>query len=98
MVRARRLLSIAVAAMALSGIGGAQASAATGPGHLMRVVWMNGFRAPGTPARLDRVGVLKIGPAHARNVLVFEPGTTAGSAYIVPLARWLVRTLPGWQV
>ena len=64
----------------------------------MRVQWMNGFRAPGTPPRLDKVGVLKIGPAQARNVLVFEPGTTAGSAYIVPLAQWLVRTLPGWQV
>ncbi len=98
MIRARHLLSIAIAAVALAVLVEAPASAAPAPARLMRVVWMNGFRAPGTPAGLDKVGVLKIGPAHARNVLVFEPGTTAGSAYIVPLAQWLVRTLPGWQV
>ncbi len=64
----------------------------------MRVAWMKSYPAPGTPARLNMVGVLKIGPARARNVLVFEPGTSAGSAYIVPLSKWLVRKLPGWQV
>jgi hypothetical protein len=64
----------------------------------MHVTWMRGFAAPGTPARYDKVGVLKIGSPHARNVLVFEPGTSAGSTYIVPLAQWLVRVLPGWQV
>jgi len=98
MIRARHLLSIVIAAVALTAGGEVPASAASASGGLMRVVWMNGFRAPGTPAGLDKVGVLKIGPARARNVLVFEPGTTAGSAYIVPLAQWLVRTLPGWQV
>jgi hypothetical protein len=52
-----------------------------------QVQWMKGFDAPGTPKRLDRVGVLKIGPARARNVLVFNAGTSAGSAYIAPFAR-----------
>src|SRR5579859_3138641 len=65
---------------------------------LLHVVWMQGYAAPGTPARYDKVGVLKIGSPRARNVLVFEPGTSAGSTYIVPLAQWLVRVLPGWQV
>jgi pimeloyl-ACP methyl ester carboxylesterase len=59
---------------------------------------MNGFKAPETPAKYDKVGVLKVGPSHARNVLVLVPGTSAGSAYFVPLAQWLVKTIPGWQV
>ena len=64
----------------------------------LHVVWMRSYAAPGTPARLNKVGVLKIGSPKARNVLVFEPGTSAGSAYIVPFAQWLTRSLPGWQV
>lgn len=59
---------------------------------------MQGFAAPGTPARYDKVGVIKVGPSHARNVLVLEPGTSAGSAYFVPLAKWIVSRAKGWQV
>ena len=59
---------------------------------------MHGAPSPGTPARYDRVGVLKVGAAHARNVLVLVPGTSAGSAYFVPLARWIASRAPGWQV
>jgi hypothetical protein len=61
-------------------------------------MWMTGFKAPGTPARYDKVGVLKIGRADAKNVLVLVPGTSTGSAYFVPLARWIVATAQGWQV
>lgn len=64
----------------------------------LHVTWIQGFQVPGTPARYNRVGILKIGASSAKNVLVFEPGTQAGSGYIAPLAKWLVRTLPGWQV
>jgi pimeloyl-ACP methyl ester carboxylesterase len=64
----------------------------------LKVTWMKGFAAPGTPAKYDKVGVIKIGPAKAKNVLVLAPGTSAGSAYFVPLAQWLVSKLPGWQV
>src|ERR687887_218570 len=42
---------------------------------------LDGFRAPGTPARLNKVGVLQIGPRSARNVLVLNPGTSASAAY-----------------
>jgi hypothetical protein len=59
---------------------------------------MKGFAAPGTPAKYNKVGVLKVGPARAKNVLVLEPGTSAGSAYFVPLAHWLVAKTHGWQV
>jgi hypothetical protein len=64
----------------------------------LRVHWMKGVSSPGTPARYDKVGVLKIGSRHAKNVLVLEPGTSAGSAYFVPLAQWIVSRAPGWQV
>lgn len=64
----------------------------------LRVTWMRGVAAAGTPARYDKVGVIKIGPSSARNVLVLEPGTSAGSAYFVPLAKWIVSKVRGWQV
>ena len=59
---------------------------------------MPGFKAAGTPLKYDKVGVIKVGSAKAKNVLVLEPGTSAGAAYFVPLANWLVQTLPSWQV
>jgi hypothetical protein len=64
----------------------------------LAVTWMKGAAAPGTPARYDKVGVIKIGARSARNVLVLEPGTSAGATYFVPLARWIVSRQPGWQV
>jgi pimeloyl-ACP methyl ester carboxylesterase len=73
----------------------ASAAASTAP---LRVQWMPGFAAPGTPAKYNKVGVLKVGPSTAKNVLVLEPGTSAGSAYFVPLAQWIVAKTPGWQV
>jgi pimeloyl-ACP methyl ester carboxylesterase len=59
---------------------------------------MKGFAAPGTPAKYDKVGVIKVGSPNARNVLVLEPGTSAGSAYFVPLAKWIAARARGWQV
>ena len=59
---------------------------------------MKGFDAAETPARYDRVGVLEIGPKRAPNILVLNPGTSASAAYFAPLAKTLVRRLPGWQV
>jgi hypothetical protein len=87
----RPTLVIAALAIALPAFAG---SANAAP----RVTWMQAIKAPGTPAKYDKVGVLKIGPRSAKNVLVLEPGTSAGSAYFVPLAQWLVSTVKGWQV
>ncbi len=95
-LRRLAVATCALAALALAPAG--RALAATHHTLPYRVIWMKGFAAPGTPARLDKVGVLKIGSPAARNVLVFEPGTTAGSAYIVPFAQWLTSRLPNWQV
>jgi pimeloyl-ACP methyl ester carboxylesterase len=98
----RSLLAVSfVAFLAASactiGPASSSASAAVSTGAL-RVQWMPGFDAPGTPAKYNKVGVLKIGPSTAKNVLVLEPGTSAGSAYFVPLAKWIVAKTPGWQV
>ena len=64
----------------------------------LSVTWMPSYAAPDTPAQYNKVGVLKVGPSSAKNVLVLEPGTSAGSAYFVPLAKWIVSETPGWQV
>ncbi len=84
--------------LATAVLGAVLAAAAVAPARPLHVTWMQGYSVPGTPAKYNQVGVLKIGPRSAKNVLVLEPGTQAGSAYFVPLAQWLVRTVKGWQV
>jgi hypothetical protein len=86
----QRLLIASVLGLSLAFASGASAA--------LRVDWMRGVPSPGTPARYDKVGVLKVGPKRAKNVLVLEPGTSAGSAYFVALARWIVSADKGWQV
>ena len=100
--RNRYLLRLgAVVAFLMSLIGSMASlspSAAASTSTPLTVTWMQSYAAPGTPAMYNKVGVLKIGPSSAKNVLVLEPGTSAGSAYFVPLARWIVAKAPGWQV
>jgi pimeloyl-ACP methyl ester carboxylesterase len=59
---------------------------------------IQGFAAPGTPDRLNKVGMLKVGPPRAKNVLILNPGTSASAAYFAPLAKDIVRNVGGWQV
>ena len=59
---------------------------------------IDGVRSPGTPARYDKVGILKVGSPKARNVLVLNPGTSASASYFVPLGRDVVKRAPNWQV
>ena len=59
---------------------------------------LDGFPAPGTPAALNKVGVIEIGARNARNILVLNPGTSASAAYFVPLAKTIVEKAPAWQV
>lgn len=73
-------------------------SVGTAPASALKVTWMRGFSAAQTPAKFDKVGVIKVGPARAKNVLVLEPGTSAGGSYFVPLAKWIVSQAKGWQV
>jgi pimeloyl-ACP methyl ester carboxylesterase len=64
----------------------------------VRFVRIDGFEAPGTPPGLNKVGILQIGPAKAKNVLVLNPGTSASASYFAPLGKTVVERLPGWQV
>jgi pimeloyl-ACP methyl ester carboxylesterase len=101
----RRALLAGTAALALlvlsAGLVPASPASASASGTTappLTVTWMSSYAAPATPAQYNKVGVLKIGPSSAKNVLVLEPGTSAGSAYFVPLAKWIVSKAPGWQV
>jgi pimeloyl-ACP methyl ester carboxylesterase len=82
---------------ALVGVG-AILVMASGAAATPQVHWMDGYDAPGTPKSLDKVGVLRFGPRDAPNVLVLNPGTSAGSAYFAPLARTITKQAKGWQV
>ena len=65
----------------------------------VRFTWLKGYDDPATPDALDRVGVLKVGPEWARNVLVLNPGTSGAASYFLPLAQDIVRETRGrWQV
>ncbi len=94
LTRTRLLRGIALASTTL-GFAVASSSATAAP---LKVTWMTGFAASGTPAQYNKVGVIKVGPSSAKNVLVLEPGTSAGAAYFVPFAQWLVSKTHGWQV
>jgi hypothetical protein len=59
---------------------------------------LKGFDERSTPARYDKVGVIKVGPRKARNVLVLNPGTSASASYFVPVAKDIVTRAKGWQV
>jgi len=102
----RRLLLAIVWTALICALAASSASAG-----LVREVWMPAPAAPGTPTsfnapgvhlkknlNLNQVGVIKIGRAGAKNVMVIEPGTSGGGAYFIPLAKNLVAKLPGWQI
>ena len=90
-----RLSRVPLLAVVFALLGGGWAHAAAPP---TRVVTLDGYAAPGTPAALNKVKVIQVGRAKARHVLVLVPGTSAGGPYFVPVARDIVRRLPGWQV
>jgi hypothetical protein len=95
----RRVVSAAAfGAAVLAATANATPSSASGASPPLGVTWMTGYAAPGTPSAFDKVGVIKVGPPTARNVLVLEPGTSAAAAYFVPLARLVVAHETGWQV
>ena len=87
-------LGLATALVSALSIGALPASADAAP----RFERIAGFDAPGTPAKYDRVGILKVGPKRAPNILVLNPGTSASAAYFVPLAQDVARKAKGWQV
>ncbi len=96
-LRLKRVVRCAIAIGCVA--AGLVSSPASGlPAKPLSVTWMQGFAAPGTPAQFDKVGVIKVGSSSAKNVVVLEPGTSEGSSYFVPLAKWIVAEQNGWQV
>ncbi|KAB2856592.1 MAG: alpha/beta fold hydrolase, partial [Bauldia sp.] len=89
--RAFPLLVTALVALAV-------AAAAADARVPVRLGTVEGFQARGTPAELNEVGIVKTGRLKAANVLVLNPGTSAGGGYFDPLARTIARRLPSWQV
>jgi pimeloyl-ACP methyl ester carboxylesterase len=88
------LVLVLVATVAATvGLGSAASAAPS-----VRFERIAGYHVPGTPARYDRVGILRIVRPTARNVLVLNPGTSASAAYFAPLARSIVARSPSWQV
>ncbi|MBK5231958.1 MAG: alpha/beta fold hydrolase [Thermoleophilia bacterium] len=75
----------AVAAMTLSMAGVSQAAPTT--------MTLKGFEAPGTPAKYNKVKVVKQGPATAKKILVLIPGTSAGATNFTPLGEGLLAKL-----
>src|SRR3954468_14802750 len=90
-----RLPRVSLLACAIALLTAASAHAAA---PSTRVVTMDGYPAPGTPTALNKVKVIQIGPARAKHVLVLVPGTSGGGPYFAPVARDIVRRMPGWQV
>ena len=88
----RRIWLLGLLAVLLCGL---LAAPATGAVRFQR---LDGFSAPGTPDRLNKVGVLKVGPSRAPNVLILNPGTSASAAYFAPLAKTVAKRAKGWQV
>ncbi len=88
---------LAIAAATI-GLGAAVAAPAASAGSLVRFDRIQGVDSPGTPAKYDKVGILKTGPRRAPNILVLNPGTSASAAYFEPLAKTIVSKAKGWQV
>ena len=75
----------AAAAITLSMAGATQAAPTT--------MTLKGFDAPGTPAKYNKVKVVKQGPKTAKKILVLVPGTSAGATNFTPLGEGLLAKL-----
>ena len=84
-------MAVALAVVgALSFVSGATAAP--------RVATIEGFKAPGTPEKYNKVRVVKYGSPDSDKVLVLNPGTSAGGTFFGPFATALTKKLKGWQV
>jgi pimeloyl-ACP methyl ester carboxylesterase len=99
-VRPRRLWRARIARVVLAAALGSllAATSASAIQNVTRTFLPSIKATPREPPRLATVGVIKFGSPTAKNVLVLEPGTSAGAGYFVALAKWLVQKAPGWQV
>jgi pimeloyl-ACP methyl ester carboxylesterase len=96
--RARKLAKLVVAMALCVATIAPSAGASSAQQVDVKFEQLQGFNAPGTPAKYNNVGVIKTGPSDAKNILVLVPGTSASAAYFEPLAKDIVRKSKGWQV
>ena len=93
---------VLIAACSSSSSKSSSASTTSNPNpgtkSLLRVSWMPGLSVPGTPARYNQVGVIKLGPAARRTCWCSSPGRRPASAYFLPLAKWVLSKTTGWQI
>jgi pimeloyl-ACP methyl ester carboxylesterase len=82
------LLAAVIVATAGAGVAGAAP----------KVMTLDGFKAPGTPAKYNKVKVLKQGPKKAKKIMVLIPGTSAGASNFRPMANAILQRLKGWQI
>lgn len=78
-------VAVAATAMLLGMAGTSQAAPST--------MTLKGFDAPGTPAKYNKVKVVKQGPKTAKKILVLVPGTSAGATNFTPLGEGLLAKL-----
>jgi pimeloyl-ACP methyl ester carboxylesterase len=90
-----RKLALPVVVLACVAVAAPAGASAKAKVRFQRIA---GFHSPGTPAKYNRVGILKTGSPRAKNVLVLNPGTSASAAYFEPLAKDIVARAKGWQV
>ena len=91
----RQLSFAGTAAAALVGLLIAVPSA-TAAGTV-KTVTIKTPKGPG-PAKYNRVRVLEQGDPKAKNIFLFNPGTSAGAGMMVQDGAEIVKKLPGWQV
>lgn len=92
--RPRRAAVLAAGALSLAALAAPSVQAAPA----VKLTRIPGLKVAGTPAKYDKVGILQIGSAKAKNILVLNPGTSASAAYFAPLAKAIVAKAPSWQV
>ena len=93
-MQARTLALAALSAVTVVAIGAPGATAQTPT----QDVTIAGYKAPGTPAKHNRVSYRRYGPATAKKVLVLVPGTLAGAGTFDVVAPQIVKRVPGLQV
>src|SRR3954449_7768240 len=104
-VRAASALATVVALVALaacSSSGGSSKSsdttdATSSSQAAERVVTVKGITGPG-PEKYNQFRVLQVGSKSAKNVLVLEPGTSAGAGSMRLDAQAIAKSMPDWQV
>ena len=95
---AGRMIRFVIATAAVAAGFALAAAAAPGATAATDFRWYQGYDEASTPSKLDKVGVLKVGPPKAKKILILNPGTSGAAAYFYPLAKLITKKTTNWQV